>query len=41
MTNSNCITPVDRLQEIESLANVLLSMANHYDFPESVELIIE
>lgn len=41
MTNSNCITPIDRLQEIDSLANILLSMANHYDLPESVGLIIE
>jgi hypothetical protein len=41
MTNPNCIASLDRLQEIDSLANVLLSMVQHYDFPESVELIIE
>ena len=41
MTNVNSIVPQDRLQAINSLAMVLLTMSEHYDLPESVNSVIQ
>jgi len=41
MTSSNSIVPQDRLQAMNSLAMVLLTMSEFYDLPESVTCVIQ
>jgi len=41
MTNCNCIVPVQLLQEIDTLANVILSMSQHYPLPEPLENMVQ
>ena len=41
MTNRNCIVPTQLVQDIDSLANVILAMANHYPLPQSLECVID
>jgi hypothetical protein len=41
MTKTNSIVPQERLQAINSLAMVLLTMTEHYALPESVNCVIQ
>ena len=40
MTNVNSIVPQERIQGINSISMVLLSMSDHYDLPDAVRLVI-
>ena len=41
MTTSNSIVPQDRIQAMNTLAMVLLTMSEHYDLPDSVNYVIQ
>ena len=41
MTIKNSIALTERLQDIDSLAHVLLSMTQCYKLPESVNIVID
>lgn len=40
MTTINSIVPQENIQQVNSIAMVLLSMVDHYKLPESVNSII-
>lgn len=40
MLNNNFIIPQDKVNELDSISMVLLTMSEHYDLPEPVALII-